>query len=160
MVAEGNGAIVIRGAINPVQDPTISSHALSSRRSGRWFHRPSGQATVEFAIASILFLTIVLGTVDFGRAIYMDSELTNSVREGARYATVAPTDTSGIKNRVIQQSTGLGLTSSNITATCSTTCTTGNNITVKASMRFTFIAQRLLGISPFTMHAQATDAIE
>ncbi len=73
---------------------------LSRNRSGRSIGTRAGvgQATVEFAIVSIIFLMIVLGTIDFGRAIYMYSELTNSVREGARYAQVAPTATSAIKS--------------------------------------------------------------
>ncbi|HEX3723998.1 MAG TPA: TadE family protein [Nitrolancea sp.] len=121
---------------------------------------PIGQSTVEFALASILFFTIVLGTFDFGRAVYMDSQLTNAVREGARYGQVAPTDTAGIRNRVINQGSGLGLVSGNITVSCAASCTSGSNITVKASMSFEFVATGLFGIAPLTMHAQATDAIE
>jgi len=141
------------------------SRILTGHRSG-WRHRlpasrgRTGQATVEFALVSILFLMLVLGTFDFGRAVYMNSQLTNAVREGARYGQVAPTDTAGIQIRVIQQGTGLGLTSSNITVTCSAGCTSGSNVTVKANMKFMFIAQEFLGLSPLTMHAQATDVIQ
>jgi Flp pilus assembly protein TadG len=147
--------------MNPMQGPTISTPSpLAQQRPSRSSRGWTGQATVEFAIVSILFLMIVLGTLDFGRAIYMDSQLTNAVREGARYGQVAPTDTAGIQNRVIQQATGLGLTTGNITATCSASCTTGSNITVKANLKFKFIAQRFLGLGPLTMYAQATDAID
>ena len=141
------------------------SRILTGHRPS-WRHRlpasrgRTGQATVEFALVSILFLMMVLGTFDFGRAVYMNSQLTNAVREGARYGQVAPTDTAGIKNRVIGQSHGLGLSSANIIVTCSASCTSGNNVTVKANMKFTFVAQEFLGVSPLTMHAQATDVIQ
>ena len=122
--------------------------------------RSFAQATVEFAIVSILFFMIVFGTFDIGRGVYMYSELTNSVREGARYGQVAPTDTSAIQQRVVDKSPGLGLSTSDVTVTCSTKCASGNNITVKANLPFSLITQDLLGIKPFTMHASATDAID
>ncbi len=122
--------------------------------------RLTAQATVEFAIVSILFFMMVFGTFDIGRGVYMYSELTNSVREGARYGQVAPTDTNEIKQRVIDKAPSLGLSTSNVTVTCSTTCKSGNDITVKANMNFSLITQNMLGITPFVMHASATDAID
>lgn len=127
----------------------------TSGHTFRW-----GQATVEFALVSIVFFMMVFGTFDIGRAVYMYSEMTNSVREGARYAEVAPTDTSGIKNHVIQKSPYLGLTTSDVTVSCASSCTSGNNVTVSVKMNFQFITQQFLGIKPFTMHASATDAID
>ncbi|MGA7670778.1 MAG: TadE/TadG family type IV pilus assembly protein [Nitrolancea sp.] len=118
------------------------------------------QATLEFAIVSILFFMMVFGTFDIGRGVYMYSELTNSVREGARYGQVSPSDSSGIKQHVVDKSPGLGLSTSDVTVTCSTTCASGNDITVKADLPFSLITQNLLGISPITMHASATDAID
>ncbi|HVX30347.1 MAG TPA: TadE family protein [Nitrolancea sp.] len=115
---------------------------------------------VEFALVSIIFLTIVLGAIDFGRAIYINSQLTNAVREGARYAQVAPTDTTGIRSEVKDKGTGLGLKDADITVTCSDDCTAGNDITVRANLRFSFLIQDFLGIGPLTMHAQATNAID
>jgi Flp pilus assembly protein TadG len=116
---------------------------------------------VEFALVSILFMTIVLGAIDFGRAIYINSQLTNAVREGARYAQVAPDDTSGIKNEVKDKANGLGLSNGDIVVSCSSDdCTAGHDVTVRANLDFTFIIQDFLGIGPFTMHAQATNAID
>ncbi len=129
-------------------------------------HRPAtpgrltAQATVEFAIVSILFFMMVFGTFDIGRGVYMYSELTNSVREGARYGQVAPTDTSEIKQRVIDKAPSLSLSTSDVTVTCNTTCKSGNDITVKANLNFSLITQNLLGIRPIVMHASATDAID
>jgi Flp pilus assembly protein TadG len=123
-------------------------------------HVPLGQATVEFALVSIIFFSIVLGTIDFGRAIYMYSQLTNSVREGARYAEVSPSSTTAIKQRVVSYSSGLDLSTGDVTVSCSTTCKTGNNVTVSAEIEFSLVAQSFLGIAPFHMHAHATNAID
>jgi Flp pilus assembly protein TadG len=139
---------------------TFSLKSRHTRRTADERRARLGQATVEFAIVSNIFFMIVLGTIDLGRGIYTYSELTNSVREGARYAQVAPTDTSGIKDRVIQKSPGIGLSSGDVTVSCNSSCTTGNDVTVKANLDFKLVAQKLLGIKPFTMHASATVAID
>jgi len=60
----------------------------------------SGQALVEFALASMLFFTIIFGTLDLGRVVYQYSMLQNSIRQGARYAKVDPTNTAEIVDRV------------------------------------------------------------
>ena len=58
---------------------TIASH---QRRSSR------GQGLVEFAMIAPLFFLLLLGIVEFGRAIYYVQILNNAAREGARYAIV------------------------------------------------------------------------
>ena len=54
---------------------------------------------------------IVFGTVDFGRANYVNVELRNAAREGTRYGKVNPTDPAGIRSPVIDHAVGTGLTS-------------------------------------------------
>jgi Flp pilus assembly protein TadG len=56
--------------------------------------RPSGQALVEFALVFPVFLIILFGIVDFGRAIYAYNTLANAAREGARIAIVNQIQTS------------------------------------------------------------------
>lgn len=133
----------------------------SRRRQPRSGHRfGMGQATVEFALVSIVFFMMVFGALDIGRAVFMYSELTNSVREGARVAEITPTNTTSIDNRVIQKSPYLGLTTSDITVSCASSCASGTDVTVSAKMSFQFITQQFLGIKPFTMHASATNAVD
>jgi Flp pilus assembly protein TadG len=116
----------------------------------------SGQAIVEFAIVSIAFFMMVFGTVDFGRAVYMYSQLHNAVREGARYGKMNPADTSGIKTRVIDSASGLDITDSDITVSCTGGCYAGcSDVTVSADTDFSAITQDLLGISPITMSSSA-----
>ena len=47
-----------------------------------------GQAMVEFAIAITLFLTMLMGVVDFGLAIYKYNGVSQAAREIARVASV------------------------------------------------------------------------
>ena len=50
--------------------------------------RGAGQSLVEFALVLPLFLTILIGMVDVGRAIWANNVVANAAREAARYAIV------------------------------------------------------------------------
>lgn len=56
--------------------------------------RERGAALVEFAIVLPLFLLLIGGMVDFGRAFYTEVMLTNAAREGARAAMYGTSPTS------------------------------------------------------------------
>lgn len=56
------------------------------RRPSRRTHR--GQAIVEFALVLPLFVLIIFGLVDLGRAVYVNNSLAEAAREGARYGSV------------------------------------------------------------------------
>lgn len=59
------------------------------RRNGRR-NRQLGVAAVEFALVLPLFLTMVLGAIDWGWFFYIDQLVTNCAREGARAGTLRP----------------------------------------------------------------------
>lgn len=50
--------------------------------------RHKGQALVEFALVIPLFLLLLVGLFDLGRAVFSYNTLTNAAREGARIAIV------------------------------------------------------------------------
>jgi Flp pilus assembly protein TadG len=120
----------------------------------------AGQAIVEFGIASLLFLTIIFGTIVFGRAIFVSAEIRNAAREGARYGKVNPTDAVNIRQRVLNQSSGTGLTSGNIGVSCTGACKFGDTLTVTTTVQFTAVTQSLLGIGPITLTSSAKVDIE
>ncbi len=66
-----------------------------------------GQAMVEFALVLPIIILIVVGVVDLGRAIYAYSVISNAAREGARYASVDPTNTAEITTRTKALTSGL-----------------------------------------------------
>lgn len=49
-----------------------------------------GQDLVEYAITLPVFLLIVFGIFDLGRAVYYYSAIANAARDGARYGSVHP----------------------------------------------------------------------
>ena len=50
--------------------------------------RDRGQALVEFAFALPIFLLVVFGLIDLGRAVYVNNSLAEAARDGARYGSV------------------------------------------------------------------------
>jgi Flp pilus assembly protein TadG len=54
-------------------------------------HRERGASLVEFAIVLPIFLVLIGGMVDFGRAFFTEVMLTNAAREGARSAMYSST---------------------------------------------------------------------
>lgn len=122
--------------------------------------RPSrGQALVEFALASLMFLVIVFGTLDLGRAIYQYAQVHNAVREGARVAKVKPTDTAAIRERVVATSTGLNLSAGSINVSGGGG-KPGDMVRVTVSYQFDLITGSLLGVSVPPINASAAVAIE
>ena len=59
-----------------------------------------GQAMVEFSLAITIFLVILMGTIDLGRAAYQYNGVAQAARELARVASVHPGTTLGIERRV------------------------------------------------------------
>lgn len=57
---------------------------MLSRRACR--HTERGQTTAEFALLAPVLLALVFGIFDFGRGMSANITVTNSSREGARYA--------------------------------------------------------------------------
>jgi Flp pilus assembly protein TadG len=57
-------------------------------RPARGRRRDRGAAAVEFAIVLPVFLTIVLGGIDFGYYFFASEVVTNAAREGARVGSV------------------------------------------------------------------------
>ena len=66
-----------------------------------------GQDLVEFAITIPLFMVLVFGIIDFGRAAYYYSAIQNGSREAARYAIVHPGSDSAIETYVRDRVIGL-----------------------------------------------------
>ncbi len=59
-----------------------------------------GQALVEFALILPLLLLIIFGIIEFGRVLFIYSNLFNAAREGVRYGITMPRDYNGISQHV------------------------------------------------------------
>ena len=98
--------------------------------------RGAGTALVETALSLGLYTSIVFSIFDYGYVMYMHQAVAGRVQAAARYGALNPTDTTGMKNVVLYNSstgsgTGIfGLTTSNVTATRSGSGTTADRVTV------------------------------
>jgi len=68
-----------------------------------------GQAVVEFALVLPIFMLLVFGAIEFGRAYYDLHLLTNAARQGARVGSLPDKVEADVQNAVNQflQSVGL-----------------------------------------------------
>lgn len=132
-----------------------------------------GYTLVEFAIASIIFLTLTLGGIDLGRAVYLNHQLHSAVRDAAREAKVGTANGYGFSNGTIHhrvlvaknlidgdEFTRLGLGPTSSSFTCTGACTTGDSLTVNGSLPFSLVLQDFLGIPTLTLSASATVTLE
>lgn len=84
-----------------IQDPSLHRAHLQNER---------GQSLVEFAIILPVLLLIVVGTIDLGLGFKTYITLTNAAREGVRWISIHPTDQTGARNRIEEETVRIGLT--------------------------------------------------
>jgi len=121
--------------------------------------RPRGQAAAELAILLPLLAIMAAGVVDVARGFHARINLTNAVREGARYGAGNPIDQTGIRQAVIDELADTSLKSlSSDAISVSTPDGTGarNPITVSAAASFGTFLGSFLGIQSIPLRAQST----
>ena len=79
--------------------------------------RRTGQAVVEFALVLPVFLLLVFGTIEFGRAYLTLHLLTNASREGARVGSLPGNLEAAVDTAVSDFLTAAGLAGSHTTTT-------------------------------------------
>lgn len=97
--------------------------------------RDRGATAVEVALLLPILLVLVMGIVDFGRALHAQITLTQAAREGVRVAALKqPNPASRTQNAAVGLS-GVGVA---VTA-CPGTPTPGSDAEVKATYNFEFV---------------------
>jgi Flp pilus assembly protein TadG len=79
--------------------------------------RRQGQSTLEFALALLVLIPLLLGAFDLGRAVYIHSVVAASAQEGARFGIVHRGDSSGIQTAARSQAAGLDTNNVNVAIT-------------------------------------------
>jgi Flp pilus assembly protein TadG len=97
-----------------------------------------GQGLVEFALAFPIFILVLFGLFDLGRAVYGFNTISNASREATRVAIVNQT-TADVEAEAIRQAVNLGTTGSDLTVVYGDpsgtgTCTTPIGIGCRASV--------------------------
>jgi len=88
-----------------------------------------GVAAVEMALVLPVFLMLVFGIIEFGRAMMVFNMVTNAAREGARMAVLDGSTNAEVTSTIttfLQGAVGGGLTSGDITTTITVTPAAGN----------------------------------
>jgi Flp pilus assembly protein TadG len=89
--------------------------------------RRRGAAIVETAVVLPIFFMIVLGIVEFGRAMMVAQLLTNGAREGARLAALPDATNTSVETAVLDfVESSVGVPRSKVTVTISVTPAPGN----------------------------------
>jgi Flp pilus assembly protein TadG len=83
-----------------------------------WAISERGGSLVEFALVLPVLTLLLVGVIDFGRAYYLNVEVSNAAYTGAMYGTQNNTDTTGMQNAA----TGDAVDVSGMTATASYGC--------------------------------------
>ena len=68
-------------------------------------HTERGTTVAEFAVVALLFFTLIIGIIEFGRLLYTHNALTDATRRGARFAVLhhgaTEADKTAVKNEVV-----------------------------------------------------------
>lgn len=139
----------------------------------RTSQRFSGQTLVEFAAASLIFLTLLLGTMEAGWLLYAKNQVTDAAREGARYAAVNGTKSQDITTQSGESSYKLSASNvkayitsrltlpnaNSMTVTVLTpdgTMVPGNRVEIKVSYPYSPLIGFLLPIGNFDLTSEST----
>jgi len=75
-----------------------------------------GQSLVEFALILPIFILVLAGLFDLGRAVFAYNTISNASRESVRVAIVNQTE-ADIKAEALKQAVSLGLSAADVTIT-------------------------------------------
>lgn len=121
-----------------------------------------GQSLTEFAVGVTFILVLLASGMDFGRAYYTYLSVRDAAQEGASYASIAPSDVSGIRARVRETSTDpidlSTLTDSEINVAVTGAACAGNLVTITLDYDFELVAPFLAGTT-LPLQAEANDQI-
>jgi Flp pilus assembly protein TadG len=121
------------------RQPAQREH-VRGRISRRGSAKRSGAALVEFAILAPLLFTLILGIIEFGRAMMVTDLLNSAARAGCRTGVLAGSTSDSITSAVTSALTSTGIHGATVsvlvngTAADASTAATGDSITVKVTV--------------------------
>ena len=140
-----------------LQRRKAGSAAAIHRAAAAVFRSPSGTTAIETAFLLPVFLTFLIGIMEFGRALWIHSSLQYAAEAAARCAVVQSSSTcnsnTAIQSYAAGQVAGLSVPSGDFSVSSSGTCGSGGSKTVSASYAFAFIVPQLF---PYTITLTAS----
>ena len=114
-------------------------------------NRRRGATVIEFSLVFILFITMVAGVFELGRAIWAYNTLMHAAKQGVRYAMVhgarnpIPSGGTTVENYTKSQAVGLAPSSVNAVVNYYPDNKPGSKVKVSASHTLNFVVAPLLG---------------
>lgn len=91
-----------------------------------------GSSLVELAIVLPVFILLLMGAIDFGRAYYLSMEIAGAAQAAAVYGSQNPTDTAGMQSAALKDAPdAANLSVSSATYGCE--CSDGSNYNASCS---------------------------
>jgi hypothetical protein len=134
---------------------------MNPRQQRNQYDLQKGQELAEYALVLPIVLLILMSILDLGRVVYVYSSLHNSVRDGARYGIINPTDNLGIDTLVRTKAVGLDTDPAVLTVLITQPDT--ETIRVQAIYQFPVVSpviSVMVGGSPWPVGSQATMRVE
>lgn len=128
----------------------------------KYSKREKGQSLVEAALALPLVIMLMLGMLDLGRAFFILVELNDAADEGAVYAALDYSDTTGIQARAIDAVSLVTLSADDVVPTGPPSSAVGQPVTVTVStsmMIFTPFVGEFVGGDTLLLQGRATHPI-
>ena len=111
---------------------------ISTRRTRR---RRLGASATEFAIVAPVFFLMVVGFIEFGRALMVQQVLINASRVGARMASTTGATSSAVQTAVQDYTAGVAVPGVTVAISPNpSTATAGTVVTVTASVPFSSVS--------------------
>lgn len=124
--------------------------------------RERGQSLTEFAVGVTFVLVLLASGMDFGRAYFTYVSIRDAAQEGAAYASIAPSDVTGIRSRVRDTSSKpIDLSSfidDQIDVVVTGSACAGNTVSVTVEYDFDIVAPFIAG-NTLHLQAEAIDTI-
>jgi Flp pilus assembly protein TadG len=121
-----------------------------------------GQSLTEFAVGVVFILVLLASGMDFGRAYFSYISIRDAAQEGAAYASIAPSDITGIRSRVRDTSANpidlSTFTDDQIDIVVSGSACAGNTVSVTVEYDFNIVAPFIAG-NTLELEAEAIDTI-
>ncbi len=108
----------------------------------RFLREDRGSELLEFAAASVIFFTIVFGTIEFGLAVWQYNMTADLAQEGARWASVhgasssSPATTAQLQSYVQSRAPGFNVTVTVLPAAGPSALTPGSTVSVQVDSSF------------------------
>lgn len=123
-----------------------------------------GGAMVESALALIILFMLLLGTIEFGRAVWVYNTLAYAARQGMRYAivrgSVTPATNQDIESVVRANAIGLNTGSMTVVTSWSPNRQRGSTVLVRVDYPFQFaVSPALAGAATINMRSNSTGIV-